>query len=70
MSEFSELLSSIIRLDKVVMVGDFNIHVDDMSCTFAADFRNVTESFNCIQHMSGPTHVGGSYFGPCFYTWS
>ena len=41
------------------MVGDSNIHIDDVSCSFAADFLNVTESFHFIQHVSGPTHTGG-----------
>lgn len=59
MAEFSEFLSSIIRLDRVIMVGDFNIHVDDVSCSFAADFLNIIESFNFIQHVSGPTHIRG-----------
>lgn len=30
------------------MVGNFNIHVDDVSCSFDADFLIVTESFNFI----------------------
>ena len=41
------------------MVGDFNIHIDDVSCSFAADFINLTESFNFIQHVSGATHIKG-----------
>ncbi len=51
------ILSSIIGFDKVVMVGDFNIHVDDSFSSFAADFINATEFFNFIQHVSGPMHV-------------
>ena len=57
-------------LDKVIMVGDFHIHVDDLSSTLAADFLNVTEAFNFIQHVSGPTHIGGHTLDPCFYAWS
>ena len=41
------------------MVGDFNIHVDDVTCSFDADFLNVTESFNFFQYVSGLTHIRG-----------
>lgn len=41
------------------MVGGFNIHISDVSCSFADDFLCVTESFNFIQHVSGPTPIRG-----------
>lgn len=42
------------------MMGDFNIHINDSSDSFAVNFLNVTESFNFVQHVSGPTHVKGN----------
>lgn len=39
------------------MIGDFNLH--DLSCSMASDFLSITDSFNFIQHVSGPTHVKG-----------
>lgn len=51
-----DFLSSIIKLDRVIIVGDFNIHVDDDTCTNASEFVNITESFNFTQHIFGPTH--------------
>ena len=45
--------------NKVILAGDFNIHVDDPSNKSAAEFLNTTESFNLAQHVTGPTHTHG-----------
>lgn len=42
-----------------MIVGDFNIHIDDVSDKFAIVFINITESFNLIQYVTGPTHIRG-----------
>lgn len=60
LSEFGDFLASIIRLVRVLMIGDFNIHVNNSSDNFAVNFLNVTESFHFIQHVSGPTHNRGN----------
>lgn len=60
LSDFGDFLASVIRYDRVLLCGDFNIHVNDCSDKFASDFLNVTESFNFIQHVSGPTHSKGN----------
>lgn len=57
--DFSDFLSSIIKLDRVIIVGDFNIHVDNDTCTNASEFVNITESINFTQHVVGPTHNKG-----------
>lgn len=54
LTEFNDLLSSIIKLEKVVMPGDLNLHIDDASCNMATEFITITESFNFRQHVSGP----------------
>ena len=60
LAEFSEFLSSIIlNYDRVVLCGDFNLHIDDPSNTLAADFMTITNSFNLQQHVRGPTHNRG-----------
>lgn len=38
------------------MAGEFNIHVNDVSCTFASDSIIY---FNFIQHVSGHSHIRG-----------
>ena len=60
LAEFSEFLSSIVlNHDRIILVGDFNIHVDDTSNHFATEFLNITDSFNLVQHVSGSTHNRG-----------
>ena len=43
----------------LVIVGDFNIHVDDPSDKAAAEFPSLIESFGPKQHVSDPTHRTG-----------
>lgn len=43
-------------LDRVIMAGGFNMHVNDVSRTCAADFIIY---FNFIQHVSGHSHIRG-----------
>lgn len=57
--DFTDFLSSIIKLNRVIIVRDFNIHVDDAACNTASEFLNIMESFNFIQHVSGPMHGKG-----------
>ena len=52
LTEFAEFLSSVVaELDKVMIYGDFNIHVDDASDKFAAEFLSTTQSLKltCIR---------------------
>uniref|UniRef100_A0A8C2BXZ1 Reverse transcriptase domain-containing protein n=1 Tax=Cyprinus carpio TaxID=7962 RepID=A0A8C2BXZ1_CYPCA len=48
-----------IKLEKVLIIGDFNLHIDDMSCIAATGLLSITDSFNFTQHVSGPTHLKG-----------
>ena len=61
LDEFSERLSSlVVNFDRVIIVGDFNIHFDTLSNSFAQDFLNICNSFNFVQHVvSRPTHNHG-----------
>ena len=61
LNEFGDFLASIISLERVLLVGDFNAHINKSGMdTFATDFLNLTESFNFTQHVSGPTHNKGN----------
>uniref|UniRef100_A0A669E0K7 Reverse transcriptase domain-containing protein n=1 Tax=Oreochromis niloticus TaxID=8128 RepID=A0A669E0K7_ORENI len=55
LTEFNNLLTLIIKLEKVVILGDFNLHIDDASCNTAAELITIIESFNFKQHVSGHT---------------
>ena len=52
-------LTSIIKIEKVLIIGDFNLHIDNGSCKIAADILSIIDSFNFTQHVSEPTHVKG-----------
>ncbi len=41
---------------KILIVGDFNIHVDNKSDCKAVEFVEVLHSFSFTQHVNGPTH--------------
>lgn len=51
LSDFTDFLSSIIKLEKV-----FNVHVDDTNCNTATYLFSITDSFSFIKHGSGLTH--------------
>ena len=59
-SEFSEFISSLVlKTDKVIIVGDFNIHVDvDNDCLSAA-FISLLDSIGFCQRVQKPTHSFG-----------
>lgn len=47
------------KLENVLLLGDFNIWVDDCSSSIAMELLTLTETFNFEQHVSGPTHQKG-----------
>ncbi len=73
LNQFSNLLFSIVlKFDSIIMMDDFNFHIDDPSNLFACDFLNIAISFNLqhipskitrnlwlVQPVSGPTHNCG-----------
>ncbi len=64
--EFTDFLTLIIKLDKVLLVGDFNLHINDATNRVATEFLNVTESFNFKKHVSGATHISDHTFDLVF----
>uniref|UniRef100_A0A1A8LCV6 Endonuclease/exonuclease/phosphatase domain-containing protein n=1 Tax=Nothobranchius pienaari TaxID=704102 RepID=A0A1A8LCV6_9TELE len=54
-----DLLSSTIKLDRIIIGRDFNIHAEDLSNSSTREFLNMMNSFNFSQHVSGPTHRAG-----------
>ena len=59
LKDFSDFLSSIIKLESVLILGDFNLHIDDSSSCSAMELLTLTEAFNFEQHVSEPTHQKG-----------
>ncbi len=45
-----------LAADKVLIVGDFNIHVDNEKYALGSAFIDILNSIRVRQHVSGPTH--------------
>ncbi len=55
--EFADFLSELVlAADKVLIVGDFNIHVDNEKDLLGSAFIDILNSIGVKQHVSGPTH--------------
>ncbi len=55
--EFVDFLSELVlAADKVLIVGDFNIHVDNEKDALGSAFIDILNSIGVRQHVSGPTH--------------
>ena len=60
LTEFEMLVNEIALLSgHVVLLGDFNMHVDSPAKTDVARFLSIIETGNLSQHVQGPTHVKG-----------
>lgn len=58
LSEFSDFLSDLVlRADKVIIIGDFNIHVDIINDSFRNGFISLLESIGFLQQINQPTHT-------------
>ncbi len=55
--EFADFLSELVlAADKVLIVGDFNIHVDNEKDALGSASIDILNSIGVRQHVSGPTH--------------
>ncbi len=45
-----------LAADKVLIVGDFNINVDNDKDALGSAFTDILNSIGVRQHVSGPTH--------------
>ena len=59
-SDFSELLSIIHNnFNRAIILGDFNLHIDNQSDSLASEFLNMLNCMNFNQHVTQPTHNRG-----------
>ena len=59
-NDFSDFLSGImVKYDRVLISGDFNVHVCCESKPLVRDFLNLLDSFGLVQSVAGPTHEKG-----------
>ena len=62
--EFPSLLESLATVPgSLLMVGDFNFHVNDASDRSAQRFLRLLEAFNLKQHFWVPSHRSGNTLG-------
>lgn len=60
MSEFADLLSMLcFKFKRIVILGNFNIHIYTNDCMMTKDFLFLLDCFNLKQMISGPTHNRG-----------
>ncbi len=45
-----------VNVDKALIVGDFNIHVDNTNDALGLSFTDLINSFGVKQNVTGPTH--------------
>ncbi|XP_072247605.1 uncharacterized protein [Leuresthes tenuis] len=58
--DLSELLSMIcVDFDCIIIVGDFNIHMDNPQDRGTKDLSNTLDNFGLTQHITEPTHNRG-----------
>lgn len=59
-AEFSEFLGGLmLKYDRILIVGDFNVHVCCPAETLSRDFLNLIDSYNLVQYVNSPTHIHG-----------
>ena len=60
MKEFSEyILERCLLSGKIILMGDFNFHIDDASDKKAEEFSKLMESVNLTQLVNNSTHMNG-----------
>ncbi len=57
LKEFADFLSDLlVNVDKALIVGDFNVHVDNTNDALGLAFTDLINSFGVKQNVIGPTH--------------
>ncbi|KAL7401583.1 hypothetical protein ABVT39_001713 [Epinephelus coioides] len=60
LSEIHDFLISLCTShSNILVLGDFNIHMDSLSCQLAVEFKQVLDCLNLHQSVVGPTHTKG-----------
>ena len=60
LDEISQLFAALCMTpDRLLITGDFNIHVDKPEDPTTAKFLSLLQSFGLVQHVTVPTHVAG-----------
>ena len=61
LDNFTELLVDIVASNtNLVILGDFNIHINDVNDPNASIFLDIMTTLGLKQHVRGPTHKSGN----------
>ena len=59
--DITELLTNKLpQYQNSILLGDFNVHIEDQTYTDAVVFNETMTALSLEQHISGPTHVRGN----------
>ena len=67
-AEFADICSSILSIHsdrKLIIVGDFNIHMDETNNTETIAFSELLNTLNWQQHVNEATHTSGHIIDLC-----
>ena len=67
-SEFSDTLTDILAIHnnhRLILVGDFNIHMDNPNSSDTKAFNDLLTDLDCIQHVKCKTHEAGHIIDLC-----
>ncbi len=60
LDDFTLLLEELaVYPSDFIIMGDFNIHIDNMSDSLSSHFCDILDSMGLRQHVTGPTHSAG-----------
>ena len=60
MNEFQDYIGDIVlKTERFLIIGDFNLHIDNALDSHAAQFLELLESLNLTQRIKEPTHEKG-----------
>ncbi|XP_024910450.1 uncharacterized protein LOC112486878 [Cynoglossus semilaevis] len=60
LTDFAVFLTHLSSLSPhIILLGDFNIHMDNINLPLTKDFTSCLQSFGCQQHTNIPTHSKG-----------
>ncbi|CAJ1059667.1 hypothetical protein D5F01_LYC22364 [Xyrichtys novacula] len=60
LSDFSDFVTHLNTISSsVLLLGDFNFHIDNPTCKQASDFLDLLDTLNLTQHVQSPTHSHG-----------
>ena len=60
LDEIMELLMTLIPKYNILLLGNFNMHIEDISNADNNIFNHTMEALGLIQHVKSPTHIQGN----------